>query len=397
MLLSDAQRLDWLRLFRSEGVGPRTFRALINRHGGARAALDALPDMAARAGKTVVVCSVAEAEAELAAAARLEARFVAMGEEGYPFALSQIADPPPLIAVRGDLRALARPAVAIVGSRNASAAGLRMTELLAQGVGAHGYVIVSGLARGIDAKAHETSLKAGAVAVLAGGHDRIYPSEHKPLSEEIIANGGAVVSEMPFGWTPRGRDFPRRNRIISGLALATIVVEAARKSGSLITARFALEQGREVFAVPGSPLDPRAEGTNDLIRQGATLVSEPSHVTDVLTPLLPPQAEGGLLANSAPPERQRPLWDELDWPELSLVAAPTAPEGWENSGDGEQLDLVPPDSRLLGLMSSSPIEVDELSRIAALPVRQVRAMLAELDLAGRIERHGADRVSLRPV
>ncbi|MBN9063675.1 MAG: DNA protecting protein DprA [Rhizobiales bacterium 65-9] len=397
MLLTDSQRFDWLRLTRSEGVGPRTFRALVNRYGGARAALEALPSLGARSGKTIVLCSVADAEREMAQAARIDARFVALGERDYPAALAQIADPPPLIALRGAPAILARPAVSIVGSRNASALGLRMTEILAHGVGEHGYAIVSGLARGIDAKAHEAALATGTIAVLAGGHARIYPPENEPLAEAIIERGGAVLSEMPIGWTPRGRDFPRRNRIVSGLSLATVVVEAARKSGSLITARFALDQGREVFAVPGSPLDPRAEGTNDLIRQGASLAADPDHIVSALAPLLPPEPQfDGLSANSPLAPRRKPLWDELDLPDLGAdLAAPEFP-GWEQASEGPAPDLSPPDSKLLGALSVSPVDIDSLARLVSLPVREVQAALAELELAGRVTRDGLNRVSLPP-
>lgn len=397
ILLTDSQRLDWLRLTRSEGVGPRTFRALVNRYAGAASALEALPSLGARSGKTIILCSIADAEREMAQAARMDVRFVALGEKDYPTALAQIADPPPLIAVRGASSILGRPAVSIVGSRNASAAGLRMTEILAHGIGERGYVIVSGMARGIDAKAHETALPTGTIAVLAGGHARIYPPENEPLAEMIVDQGGAIISEMPIGWTPRGRDFPRRNRIVSGLSLATVVVEAARKSGSLITARFALDQGREVFAVPGSPLDPRAEGTNDLIRQGAGLAADPDHVTSALAPLLPPEPQlDGLSANNPLAPRRKPLWDELDLPELDAdTSAPEFP-GWENPSESQPMDFAPPDSRLLGMLSVSPIDIDELARMSGLPVRKVQAAIAELDLAGRIDRHGVNSVSLRP-
>ena len=269
MRLTDEQRLDWLRLIRTDNVGPRTFRALVNHYGGARAALAALPDLARRGGATrpARVHSRPDAERELAAAQALGVSFVALGESDYPRRLQMIDDAPPLLAVRGRTAALDRPMVAIVGSRNASAAGVRFAERLARDLGAAGFVVVSGLARGIDAAAHRASLASGTVAVLAGGHDRIYPPEHAGLADAILADG-AAVSEMPLGWEPRARDFPRRNRLISGLALGVVVVEAARRSGSLITARIALEQGREVFAVPGSPLDPRAEGTNESAQAG---------------------------------------------------------------------------------------------------------------------------------
>src|SRR6266853_1474580 len=264
MTLSPAQRLDWLRLIRSENVGPRTFRALINHCGSAGAALKALPDLARRggAGRPARICPREDAEQELAAAARMGVAFLALGEDEYPARLATIDDAPPLLAVRGQAAVLKEPMIAMVGSRNASAAGVKFAEQLARDLGAAGFVVVSGLARGIDAAAHRASVATGTVAALAGGHDHIYPPEHVPLVDALIQHG-AAVSEMPFGYEPRGRDFPRRNRLISGLAHGVIVVEAAQKSGSLITGRMALEQNREVFAVPGSPLDPRAAGTNE--------------------------------------------------------------------------------------------------------------------------------------
>jgi DNA processing protein len=256
--LTDQQRFDWLRLTRSENVGPRTFRALITNCGGVGGALKALPELARRGGakRPIRVASVEEIEKELIAARKLGVRFVALGEPDYPPALREIDSAPPVLALRGATEALRKAAVAIVGSRNASAAGLTFAERLARGLGQAGYVIVSGLARGIDQRAHVASLETGAVGVLAGGHGKPYPSEAVPLMERM-AESGAILSEMPIEWEPRGRDFPRRNRIVSGLALGVVVVEAARGSGSLITARFALEQNRQVFAVPGSPLDPR--------------------------------------------------------------------------------------------------------------------------------------------
>src|SRR5271157_4890488 len=287
--LSDEQRFDWLRLIRSENVGPRTFRALINNCGGARAALEALPELARRGGaaRPIRVAAAEEVERELAAAQKLGVRFVALGEPDYPPILRHIDSAPPVLAFSGREEALQQPAVAIVGSRNASAAGLTFADRLARGLGRAGYVVVSGLARGIDQRAHAASLETGAVGVLAGGHAKPYPSEAVPLIERMV-EFGAVVSEMPIGQEPRGRGFPRRNRIVSGLALGTIVVEAARGSGSLITARFALEQNRQVFAVPGSPLDPRAEGTNDLLKQGAMVCTG---VDDVLTTLEPMRSD----------------------------------------------------------------------------------------------------------
>jgi DNA processing protein len=252
--LTDEQRLDWLRLIRSDNVGPRTFRMLVNQYGGARPALAALPDLARRGGalKPARIATREQAERELAASQRLGIALIALGEPDYPPRLRMIDDAPPLLGVRGKVDILLAPMVALVGSRNASAAGAKFAERIARELGSAGFVIVSGLARGIDAAAHRASLASGTVAVLAGGHDHVYPAEHVTLLEEILPNG-AAITEMPLGWEPRGRDFPRRNRLISGLSLGVVIVEAARRSGSLITARMALEQGREVFAVPGSP------------------------------------------------------------------------------------------------------------------------------------------------
>ncbi|WP_438344530.1 DNA-processing protein DprA [Methylorubrum populi] len=393
MQLTDAQRLDWLRLIRTDGIGPRSFRGLINRFGSASAALDALPDLTKRAGKRAVPPTRAEAEREMAAAARLGARFIAMGEAAYPKALHATETAPPLIAVRGDAAVLLKASVAMVGSRNASTAGLAFTERLARGFGEAALVVVSGLARGIDARAHKAALTTGTVAVLAGGQDKIYPETHAGLVDAIVDAGGAVVAEMPMGWVPRGREFPRRNRIISGLSLGTVVVEAARRSGSLITARFALEQGREVFAVPGSPLDPRAEGTNDLIRQGATLVSEVEHVLSVLEPLIAGGApSAGGLDDRPEPSGTTDYWDEIDFDGTAPVALSLFPGADEPVETGSE----PEDdrTRLIARLSPTPVATDELARSTGLPVRVVQTTLLELELDGRIERHGSGTVSL---
>lgn len=273
-----------------------------------------------------------------------------------------IDDAPPLLAVRGRTAALDRPMVAIVGARNASAAGVRFAERLVRDLVAAGFAAVSGLARGIDAAAHRASLAGGTIAVLAGGHDCIYPPEHAGLADAILADG-AVVSEMPLGWEPRARDFPRRNRLISGLAVGVVVVEAARRSGSLITARFALEQGREVFAVPGSPLDPRAEGSNELLKQGATLVTQAADVITVLRPILGQPVE---LAAEEPD------------------AGP--PPGGEPDADAR--------ARIIGLLGPTPVPIDDLVRLSHSSPAVVRVVLLELELAGRLERHGAALVSL---
>ena len=361
--LTDAQRLDWLRLIRSDNVGPRTFRDLVNAYGGAKGALAALPGLARRGGAArTTICTIEEAEAELKACRARGIELIALGEPDYPSRLQTIDDAPPLLAVRGDIASVSRPLIAIVGSRNASGVGMKFAATLARDLGDAGYGIVSGLARGIDAAAHRASMKSGTVAVLAGGHAHIYPSEHVPLLEELLAHG-AAVSEMPLAWEPRARDFPRRNRLISGLAVGVVIVEAAKRSGSLITARMAGEQGREVFAVPGSPLDPRAEGTNALLKQGATLVTEADDVINAIEPIL---------------GRELPI-EEPD-----------------------RDDLLPPDhepadderSRVIGLLGPSPVSIDDLVRLSGTSPAVVRTVLLELDLAGRLERHGGGLVSL---
>ncbi len=364
--LSDEQRLDWLQLIRSDNVGPRTFRALINHYGGARAALTALPDLARRGGASgpARIFPRADAERELRRARQIDVEYVALGEPNYPSRLQTIDDAPPLIAVRGKQSSLALPMVAIVGSRNASAAGLKMTQKLANDLGAAGFVIASGLARGVDAAAHRASLASGTVAVLAGGHERIYPPEHQDLSLDILQDG-AVISEMPLSWEPRGRDFPRRNRLISGLALGVVVIEAARRSGSLITARLALEQGREVFAVPGSPLDPRAEGTNGLLKQGATLVTEADDIVSVLQPI---------------------LGQTIDLPAQEPEPVSPDPSDIEPAADER--------NRILGLLGPTPIAIDDLIRLSGSSPAIVRTVLLELEIAGRLEQHGGALVSL---
>ena len=364
--LNDDQRIDWLRLIRSQNVGPRTFRALINHYGGARAALEALPVLARRGGGSISpqVYSRDQAEREIAAAHKLGVVFVAIGEPEYPRRLQMIDDAPPLIALRGHHAALAMPTVAIVGSRNASAAGLKLTQRIVQGLSEAGFATVSGLARGIDAAAHRASIETGTIAVLAGGQDRIYPPEHKELLEAILPTGVALT-EMPLGWEPRARDFPRRNRLISGLSLGVVIVEAAKRSGSLITARLALEQGREVFAIPGSPLDPRAEGTNSLIKQGATPVTETADIVSVLQPIMGVEPE-------------------------SQIQEPDIPDGDNRGGEPE------PDERkrILGLLSPAPVSIDDLVRLSRTSPRVVRMVLLELEIAGRLERHGGSLVSL---
>jgi DNA processing protein len=402
--LKDDEKLAWLRLIRSEGVGPRTFRGLVKRYGSATAALAALPRLYRESGRVLHVCTQEEVEAELAACARLSVSLIAVTDASYPAALAATADAPPLIALRGDTAVLDRPMVAIVGSRNASALGLRFAERIARELGEAGFTIVSGLARGIDARAHAASLASGTVAVLAGGHERVYPNENRPLLERIVESG-AAVSEMPIAWEPRGRDFPRRNRIVSGLSHGTIVIEAARGSGSLITARFAVEQGREVFAVPGSPLDPRAEGTNDLIRQGATLVSACEHVIEVLAPIIAGKqdrsAPNGLAEEAS--TAQEPLWEELDLfgertpvPSVEVPSAELRPAAFEGPDEDrdERDDGMHSMDRVLAVLGASPAALDDIVRGCGLPASAVRATLLELELDGRITRMGGDLVQL---
>jgi DNA processing protein len=362
--LTDEQRLDWLRLIRSDNVGPRTFRSLVNHCGGARAALDALPELARRGGaqKPARICSRETAERELEGSKKLGIALIALGEPDYPARLRMIDDAPPLIGVRGKISVLTSHMIAVVGSRNASAAGAKFAERISRDLGDAGFVIVSGLARGIDAAAHRVSLANGTVAVLAGGHDHIYPAEHVPLLEQILP-AGAALTEMPLGWEPRGRDFPRRNRLISGLSIGVVIVEAARRSGSLITARMANEQGREVFAVPGSPLDPRAEGTNGLLKQGATLVTEAADVLAVIRPILGQRIEQPVEEpDGGPPRLTEPASDER--------------------------------ARIVGLLGPAPVSIDDLVRLSQSTPTIVRTVLLELEIAGRLERHGGGLVSL---
>ena len=286
--LNDDQKLDWLRLIRSQNVGPVAFRFLINQFGGAKAALEALPDLAKRGGARGggKIYSLEDAEKELSLAAKTGLQLLAMGEGQYPGLLGEIDQAPPLIYVKGNPEVLTKPMIAVVGSRNSSVVGRRMAHEMATSFSKEGFVTVSGLARGIDGAAHEGALEGGTIAVLAGGLNAIYPAQHIPLAEAIVSNGGALISETHPGYKPRGQDFPRRNRIISGVSLGTVVIEAAIRSGSLITARMAGEQNRILFAVPGSPLDPRAEGGNKLIREGAVLARNGEDVMSELRPMM---------------------------------------------------------------------------------------------------------------
>ena len=365
--LDRRQRIAWLRLIRTENVGPATFRALVNEFGGAEAAMDALPMLSRRGGRIhdIRLYSAEEAEGELEAAEALGAHLVAIGEPGYPPALAEVDAPPPLLYVKGNLDLASLPIVALVGARNGSAIGQKFTRGLATDLGLEGFVIASGLARGIDTAAHLAALERGTIAVLAGGLDIVYPPENEKL-QRAIGERGLLLSERSPGFSPRGKDFPRRNRLISGISLAVVVVEAAERSGSLITARFAGEQGREVFAVPGSPLDPRSAGTNNLLKQGASLVTGAADIVDALAPIMG--------RRPAPPRVELASEDQ---------GMPPLPD----IGASER-------ERVIGALGPSPVDIDELIRSTRLPTRKVHIVLLELDLAGRLQRHGQQLVSL---
>lgn len=369
--LTDRQRIAWLRLIRSDNVGPATFRDLINHFGSAEAALDALPELSRRGGSTraIRVATVAEAEREINTAHRFGARFIGIGEPDYPPALRQIDAAPPLIAAKGDLTVATLPAVGIVGSRNASISGAKFAAMMAREIGLSGYGIVSGLARGIDAAAHRASLDTGTIAAMAGGLDQPYPPENIDLFDQICNGRGLAISEMPFGWEPRARDFPRRNRLIAGVALGVVVIEAAARSGSLITARLAGEFGRLVFAVPGSPLDPRCEGTNGLLKDGATVTTKAQDVLQALAPIS----------------------------ELDLFSQREADEPDDDNSGGRPLAPPPNDDERLIIIQAlgpTPVEIDDIIRHTGLPASSVYLVLLELDIAGRLERHAGGFVSL---
>jgi DNA processing protein len=355
--ISDQERRDRLRLARTDGVGPVAWRELMGRYGSAGRALEALPNLARRGGRSgpLRIATVADAERELEAGRRLGAALLTVGEPAFPPLLSQVDPPPPVLWARGHAGLLSRPAVAIVGARIASAAGQRFARALAAELGEAGFLVVSGLARGVDGAAHEGALSTGTAAVLAGGVDDVYPPEHAGLYDRVV-EGGCIVSENAVGRRATARDFPRRNRIISGLSLGVVVVEAEQRSGSLITARLAAEQGREVFAVPGSPLDPRAKGPNELIRQGATLCEGAEDVVR------------GLEGLRGAREPQLDLFNAAMADQAALDAA------------ADRLR-----ERVYALLSPTPAPRDEIVRALAEPAPGVLAALVELALAGRAE------------
>ncbi|KAB2712522.1 DNA-protecting protein DprA [Brucella intermedia] len=375
--LSDRQRLNWLRLIRTDNIGPVTFRDLILFCGSASSAIEMLPDLNIRGGsaRPIRVMSMDDAERELETIDRAGARLVGMGEPDYPPQLKNCEAPPPLVTIKGNAAVFNKPPVAIVGSRNASVIGARFTERLANDLGEAGFAVISGLARGIDAAAHRASLKTGTVAVLAGGLDRPYPPENLPLYRAIPEEGGVLISEMPMGAEPRSRDFPRRNRIIAGLSLGLIVVEAAERSGSLISARMAGDMGRTVFAVPGSPLDPRARGTNLLLKQGATLVTEANDVIEMLRPL----------AGSSAYPTDMPTQPDL------LSPAMEEPESYQPIATEEQRDIV------IDALGPVPTDIDTLVRHTGLDTGAIQLILLELDLAGRLHRYARNQAALVPL
>jgi len=365
--LTERQRIAWLRLIRSDNVGPATFRDLINHFGSAETALDMLPELSRRGGSTraIRVASLAEAEKELTFAHRFGARFVGIGEPDYPPALRQIDAAPPLLAVKGNLSVATIPSLGIVGSRNASISGAKFAAMIARDVGRAGYAVISGLARGIDTAAHRASLETGTIAALAGGLDQPYPPENVGLLDEITSGNGLAISEMPFGWEPRARDFPRRNRLIAGVSLGLAVVEAAARSGSLITARYAADFGRLVFAVPGSPLDPRCHGTNGLLKDGATITTSAQDILEALAP-------------------------------VSRIDLFSQPQAEEPEGDG--IMAPPPNdserARITDALGPTPVEIDDIIRHTGLSPSAIYLVLLELDLAGRLHRHAGGLVSL---
>jgi DNA processing protein len=363
--LSAVEKRDWIRLSRTGKVGPITFRQLLRRYETAAEALRVLPELSRRGGgnQPPAIPSIAQIEDEIAATEKIGGKFIALCEPEYSEPLASVDDAPPVITVIGQTSLLSKKAIGIVGARNASLNGRKMAEILATGLGKENIAVVSGLARGIDAAAHRASLSTGTIAVLAGGADVIYPEENRDLYEEIREHG-LILSDQPLGTEPIARLFPRRNRLISGLSRGVVVVEAAIKSGSLITARFALEQGREVFAVPGSPLDPRANGTNALLREGAILVEKSA---DILGEI------------DAPPRL-------LAEPKANYDEGPIAAEN--------EAEIAAARGKILEILSPSPSDVDELIRRCHLPPSHVLTVLLELELAGRLERQPGKKVAL---
>jgi DNA processing protein len=354
-------RIARLRLIRTPTIGPVTYRQLLARFGSAERAIEALPDLAARGGgKPPRIANTATVEREIARVETLGARYLFIDDADYPPLLAELDNAPAVMTIRGDTGLFARTSVAMVGARNASAAACRFARGLAVELGREGVVIVSGLARGLDTAAHQGSLATGTIGVIASGIDIAFPPENRALQDQV-AEQGLLIAEQPPGSEPLARNFPHRNRVIAGLSTGTVVVEAAPRSGSLITARLAAEAGRDVMAVPGSPLEPRAQGCNLLIREGATLVQSAADILETIRPIDP-----------------------------RMVRAPASPfdgRPGDEPGDADRRALT-------GLLGPVPVAIDELIRQSGLPAATVALILLELELAGRIERHAGGRVSV---
>ncbi|MEM7505380.1 MAG: DNA-processing protein DprA [Pseudomonadota bacterium] len=371
--LSEEEQLCRLRLIRSQNVGPRSYRELIRRFGSAEQALRVLPQLALRGGKRgYVPCPREDAEAEIEAGLAAGAHLLMIHEAGYPQLLAEIDNPPPALWLQGQVKALSMPAIAVVGARNASALGLRTAARLSAELSGGGHIIVSGLARGIDAAAHREALSYGTIAVMAGGVDKIYPPENRDLAEKIT-DTGALISECPVGVEPTSKHFPRRNRLISGLSMGVLLIEAAVRSGSLITARYALEQGREAMACPGAPEDPRAGGCNALIREGAALIR---HGQDVLEALAAPRARGFAEPGNAF------LFDADEYGDETMRDDYDALSDFDEGGEADSRALA---EQILGLLGPNPVDLDEVARQCGAEPSEFSMALLELDLAGQIE------------
>ena len=366
--MTPAEKLAWLRLSRTENVGPITFHRLVERYGSATRALEALPDLARRGGRKnpLKAPAPAQTEGEYEALRKIGGDIITAHENSYPSALAATDDAPPVISILGNPDLMAKSCIAMVGARNASANGCMFAKKLASDMGAAGYVVASGLARGIDAAAHRGALGTGTIAVIGGGINNVYPPENAILFEEIAATG-LIISELPFGAEPHARSFPGRNRIIAGMSRGVVVVEASLKSGSLITADYANDYGRDVFAVPGSPMDPRCHGTNKLLKDGATMVETVRDILANLSPL-----------------GELPLAEQLP---LDFNEAPTA------TLDEQTIDRAR--AAVLESLSASPTLTDDILTITGLTPHLLMAVLLELELAGRLERHAGSKVALR--
>ncbi|WP_254869588.1 DNA-processing protein DprA [Thalassospira lucentensis] len=418
--LSQSERLSRMRLARSTNVGPITFRKLLERFGTARAAIEQLPDIIAntKGVRKIVLASRDDTVAEIEQAQKCNAKPIIWGDPEYPALLARIEDAPPYFYAIGRLELLTRPSIGMVGARNASANGCGFARKISHTLCGAGYVVVSGMARGIDGAAHEAALQApqignqnddaavgGTIAVLGGGVDVIYPREHRELYEKLCEQG-CVISEMPPGLTPQARHFPRRNRIISGLSYGTVVIEAGRNSGSLITARFAAEQGRDVFAVPGSPTDPRAAGPNSLIRDGAILCDSADVILDSLrdvmqnTHLFEEFHQFNTEARNATTNADPSHYDDI----MQSMARDAQDTGSKEPAEPIEIDMVStelppvdtpadPSDKILDLLSTTPLLIDDLIRASKLPANSISSVLTELELAGRVERHPGNRVS----